>query len=434
MYMSFGGSNLRSNSVMASISCSAFIHVPPPFTRTYVPFMSHIIDNFEPRVQYFLYLNCSNVRWRHLSKSAVEEKNMKNPNGYGTIRHYKSGRRSKPYGFFVSTKIKQPDGTYKNKQVCLQWFSNIRDARKFQAQYNDHRFNPLQKDATFQEIYEKHVLPDIKTLHPPTQASYKSAYKRCASIYDMKVRDIKRSHIKSLLLEYSHLSANTLNITIVILNKVFEFCVAEDLIIKNPAKGISPKSIKAKEERTAWTREEVQLVRDNLDYVPGINAGLRTSPVRLTPLMDTLLILFYTGLRIEELLGLKTEDVHLEERWMMIRGTKTAAADRIVPIHKEIIPYIKARMNGTYLVEVEGQRIAYSVYRTKFFAPMREHFGIEHVIHETRHTFSTYSALCNFNFMLRQKMMGHKSLSITDDVYGHAFIDDLVNEIDKLII
>lgn len=322
----------------------------------------------------------------------------------------------------------------KRKQVIVEWFATEREALKFQHEYNENPFDPLMKDVTFKDIYERYVLPDIELKSKSSQKTYKAAYKRCEPLYDKKIRDIKRNHIKTLLLQNNHLGESTIGAISVVLNMVFDFCVDEDLIVKSPSRGVVVKSTKEKEKRTSWTREEVQLVRDNLDYVIVKDATSRTSSVKAEPMMDTLLILFYTGLRIEELLDLRTADVHLDERWMQINGTKNSTSNRIVPIHKDIMPLIEKRMSGEYLVEARGNHVPYPMYRTKFFNPMCEHFGLDHKIHETRHTFSTFSALSNMNFAIRQKILGHKGKNITEDVYTHVFIKDLVNEIDKLVI
>ena len=58
-------------------------------------------------------------------------------------------------------------------------------------------------------------------------------------------------------------------------------------------------------------------------------------------------------------------------------------------------------------------------------------FNISHTTHECRHTFATISATCNMNTILRKKIIGHKTGDITDDIYTHAYIEDLITEIDK---
>lgn len=68
--------------------------------------------------------------------------------------------------------------------------------------------------------------------------------------------------------------------------------------------------------------------------------------------VDIILIMIYTGLRPTELLEILTENVHLEEKYM-IGGIKTDAGnDRIIPLNDKIIPLIKNRYdpNKKYLI------------------------------------------------------------------------------------
>lgn len=49
-------------------------------------------------------------------------------------------------------------------------------------------------------------------------------------------------------------------------------------------------------------------------------------------------IAMYTGARIEEIAMLRKSDVNVGEETIIIRGTKTSAAYRIVPIHPVLMP------------------------------------------------------------------------------------------------
>lgn len=65
---------------------------------------------------------------------------------------------------------------------------------------------------------------------------------------------------------------------------------------------------------------------------------------------------------------------------------------------------------------------------------MCSHFGMNHTPHECRHTFATFATASNMNKVLIKKIIGHSSGDLTEDVYTHAFIEDLVEEIDKMNI
>ena len=68
--------------------------------------------------------------------------------------------------------------------------------------------------------------------------------------------------------------------------------------------------------------------------------------------MDTVLLMIYTGVRIGELLSIEKEDVHIKERYIVVKGTKTANAMRYVPIHEDLVDIVEkcshSQINGLW--------------------------------------------------------------------------------------
>ena len=63
------------------------------------------------------------------------------------------------------------------------------------------------------------------------------------------------------------------------------------------------------------------------------------------PYIDTILILIFTGLRINELLSLKNTDINLEEKYFITAGSKTdAGKNRLIPINSKVLPLVTKRM------------------------------------------------------------------------------------------
>ena len=74
-------------------------------------------------------------------------------------------------------------------------------------------------------------------------------------------------------------------------------------------------------------------------------------------------------MRITELLEVENVNVHLDERYL-IGGKKTdAGKNRVIPINKKILPFIKARYNpeNKYLINFEGKPVTYTTYIRNFF-------------------------------------------------------------------
>lgn len=217
---------------------------------------------------------------------------------------------------------------------------------------------------------------------------------------------------------------------------VFAFAIKNELAEKNAAEFVKIEECKEKGEKMPFTREEVQKLWKNIDWK--FKSDRKGAPGGET-LSDILLILIYTGVRINELLNIKSEDVHIEERYIRLNGTKTKAAKRIVPIHKKIVPLLEKRlaMGGEYLIiRQNGERLTYHQINSTLLEAFRHELKIDHTFHEARHSFATYTKASGLDNTLRQYIIGHANGDITDDVYTHpeALLPELIAEIDKLEI
>ena len=149
------------------------------------------------------------------------------------------------------------------------------------------------------------------------------------------------------------------------------------------------------------------------------------------------LIYIYTGLRPTELLRIKTENVHLDKRYMM-GGMKTAAGkNRVIPIAEKIVDLIAALYNEDqeYLVVDDRDGKPMNTYdrlnehvwkRSPVLKPMK------HLPHDGRHTCATLLSNAGINLKTIQLILGHASKDITNQVYTHKTIQQLVNAINQI--
>lgn len=131
-------------------------------------------------------------------------------------------------------------------------------------------------------------------------------------------------------------------------NSFFTWAVRVGHIDRNPADGIKPgkaKLVRADELRKAYTPEDIRkLVDAFLDMRDEEKAKLKTSPDRFwIPLIS-----LYSGLRLNEICQLNTDDVKQDEEtavWYFHveitegdeKMIKSAAARRKVPVHNDLI-------------------------------------------------------------------------------------------------
>ena len=388
---------------------------------------------------------------------------MRNPNGYGTIRKL-TGKRKRPFGVYVTTgyetyhavpsidfledilseplyeEVRAEYDAYvarqpsKRKQVqkCIGYYATRQAAMIALAEYNKNPLDMDKMEITFEQVYDAIYERTIKDMKVSTKRSYVTAYDKCAALRSMRMRDIRLAHLQRVVDQHADKSKSTQNNIIVLFHTMYKFCLENDLCEKDYSRFVRVTSKIESKQKKPFSKEEIQTIWENLSWS---KIRQRETVITGIPYADSLLVMIYTGVRIGELLDIRVSDVHLEERWIEVKGTKTKAAQRVVPIHREILPIIESRVadaRGEFLFgSKEGKKISYANYKQLFFCDFMSRFGMNHTPHECRHTFATIGAASGLNPVLLKKIIGHASSDITEGVYTHAYIEDLVKERDK---
>lgn len=131
---------------------------------------------------------------------------------------------------------------------------------------------------------------------------------------------------------------------------------------------------------------------------------------KANPYYSVVLMLIYTGVRIGELLELKKEDVHLEERWFYVRKSKTEAGVREVPITEKIVPFFTSWLERScdYLIcSPENEHFLYRNYYDSYRKPLMDNMGNAHRPHDTRRTCVSLLASAGVDERTIRKIVGH---------------------------
>jgi integrase len=214
------------------------------------------------------------------------------------------------------------------------------------------------------------------------------------------------------------LDPSTVRNTLMPLRAIFRRAVARGNVAVNPTSGLELPAMEGARDRIAAPAEAAAL--------------LAALPERDRALWATAM---YAGLRRGELLALRWDDVelaagviHVERSWDAKEGAvgpKSRAGRRTVPIPAVLRDYLvehKLR-SGRHVGLVFGtsytQPFTPSNVRKRANAAWNR-AGLEPIgLHECRHTFASLMIAADINAKALSAYMGHSSVTITLDRYGH---------------
>ena len=352
-------------------------------------------------------------------------KRMRLPNGFGQITKLKQ-RLRKPYRAMVTVGF-----TDQGKPICkllkpVSYFSTYNDAYLALAEYHRNPYDLNDASITVKEIYERWKADNEKKLSANTVRVYRTIWNNCSMIYNLPVKECKVGNIKQLL-DQTNGSDNTKKRIKMCLGIIFDYAIGYDLIDKNPARAIKQNLEVDHKAHLAFTEDEISILWDNIDVEE----------------CAWIIVQIYTGLRPTELIELRTENINLEEGYM-IGGMKTkAGTNRIIPIHPKIENIIRDRMSRTRDNEeriasrINGETLFETSYYKIYgrWENIIKTLGLNpaHKMHDGRKTFVTLAKKYNMDEYAIKRIVGHAIEDITENTYTERSIEWLKEEINKII-
>ncbi len=359
---------------------------------------------------------------------------MKNPNGFGGITRL-SGNRRNPFRVRITDGWDvAPNGKKKQLYSTLGYYPTRKAAMIALAEYNQNPYDLANKKVTFEECYNGWS-PKHYEKYKVAANGLKAAYKHCTPIKDIAMADIRLKHLQDVMDTISTQSAAAQSKLKTVFLRTFKFALENDIVQKDYSQFVTivQTPIKQDIKNKFFTKKEIKAVFDNIDWSVQMPVGKKSyADVQM---VDTIVIMLYTGVRIGELLEIKCSDVDIAARTIHVAGTKTDAADRIVPIHRELIPYLEKRLatSKEYLIEnADGKKILPVKYRAYFFTPFMQHISADHTPHALRHTFISIMDTCGVpaESVVLKRIVGHANKSVTEH-YTHKEIEELIHTIEK---
>lgn len=341
---------------------------------------------------------------------------MKNPNGYGSISKL-SGKRRRPFIVRITTGF---DINGRQIMKVLGYYHTQAEAIKALANYNDNPYDINLNDITLKEILDRFMENKKGKVEKSSLKSYRVWYNYLRPLYSKRIKDIRTFELQNFINSLSHLSTGSLKLVKSFIRMLFKDAMEMDIISKDYSEYIKLPKYKKVIEPKIFTEEEIALLWDN---------------IKILDYADAILILIYTGMRINELLKLEKKNVNLENN-TIAGGSKTdAGRNRIIPIYPKILPLITKRMaNKTdYLIpnRTESGAYIYNNFRTNEFVKIMKQLGMEHTVHDTRHTFATMISDVSDNENAITGIIGHTNINMTKK-YTHTNIEKMRKEMEKI--
>ena len=243
-----------------------------------------------------------------------------------------------------------------------------------------------------------------------------------------------------------------------VVRPAFQMAVDDDLLVKNPFEfQLNTVVVNDSVTREAITRQQE---RDFLEFVK--------NDQHFCKYYDGIYILFKTGLRISEFVGLTKKNLDFENNRIIvdhqlqrtrdmkyiIEDTKTESGERMVPMTPKVKEAFQRILANRKNPKVEPMVDGYSgflyldkngrpmvvLHWEKYFQHIREKYNKIYraqmpkvTPHVCRHTFCSNMAKSGMNPKTLQYIMGHSDISVTLNTYTHLNYDDAEEEMQKVV-
>lgn len=307
----------------------------------------------------------------------------------------------------------------------LEYFAKSADAHAYLAKYNSDseigEHVSLASEPSFADVYRQYI-QFVKSLNkPPSTASmraYQTGFANWSDVHDIRFRSVTTKMLQDCLTKHGTMSKASVGRMLTILKKMYRFGIANQITDKDLSKYLfSEHTDEKKHIHTVYTDDEIKLLWKRSDYEGAA----------------VMLIMIYTGLRCSEFLQLLVKNVHLDERYL-VGGMKTEAGrNRVIPIHKKIVPLIRRFYNpdSQYLFpSTAGNAMLYSHFRTNKWDVYNKELGLDHLSHDCRHTTATKLEQYGVSDLHRKLILGHSLRDVTA-IYTHVSLEALIEDIDR---
>lgn len=261
-------------------------------------------------------------------------------------------------------------------------------------------------------------LHNVKRTSENTEMSYKrDLVKVCRFMEEQGISDIHKvsaTNLNSyiLYLEKNHFSAATISRNIASLKAFYHYMVKEGMVKDDVAENLKAPRIEKKLPEILSMEEVVKLLNQP--------AGDSHKEIRDKAMLE---LLYATGIRVTELITLKTKDVNLQMGYIVCRE---GGRERVIPFGNEAKSALIRYLEGTREVMIHNPESVYlfancsgqPMSRQGFWKLIKHYAkkaGITEDItpHTLRHSFAAHLVENGADLRSVQEMLGHSDISST---------------------
>lgn len=358
---------------------------------------------------------------------------MRNPNGYGGISRL-PGKRRRPYRVRVTVGWVDRGDSRRELQryATIGYYETRGEAMMALAEYNRSPYDPVSRRMTFKEAYDAWS-PEYFARFPSTRRVTESAIAFCRPLWYRPLADLRTGQLQEVIDGMEEFSRGYQSKVRSLMRMIYRWAMGREIVDRDWSEFVELTAQERESPRRVFTGPEIDYLWEL--YRSGRPVPGEPEQYRGRGMLESLLLLLYTGMRVGELLGLERDDVFISQRYIDLRGTKTRAARRQVPLHREIIPVVERllELGGpvTVMTSGGGKPMTYSMYKYSWFDRVMPAMGFSHTPHDTRHTFVSAMDSAGVRRGAIKFIVGHSQADITDR-YTHKDLPELIREVDKL--
>ena len=359
--------------------------------------------------------------------------------------------------FVYSWKLEKTDKTPQGKRDDL----SLREKEKQIMKAIDDEIVPRGGEMTVLELVKKYLMQKTGVRHN-TEANYNFVLNiiKKEDFGKKRIDKVKLSDAKCWLIKLQQDGRGYSSIHSIrgVVRPAFQMAVDDDLIRKNPFEfQLATVVVNDSVTREAITRKQE---RAFLEFVVNDKHFCRY--------YEGIFILFKTGLRISEFVGLTLSDLDMQNRKIsvnhqlqrkrnmeyVIEDTKTSCGTREIPMTDEVYecfqriissrkkprvePIVGGKCGFLYLDKNDMPMVA--LHWEKYFQHICEKYNSIYRVqmpkvtpHVCRHTFCSNMAKSGMNPKTLQYLMGHSDISVTLNTYTHIGYDDAKEELKRVV-